>query len=580
MGGCSCGPNFFHCPHASPDATGFPWPGNTKVEDVLVGGMTVVHLIESHFAKFIHATSLSVVRTGLQVVYDDAFNVNDVLRDLDLSQNDITQLSLPRFGTLRTLNLSYNAKLPLRESQLLGALDLDSLEELEIGFHGTPVSCTLQNAIHPADRVSCSCNIPGECGFVPAHEDGDFVPCALLYQRHYGYAIDVPAWLRDRRARVFYNRICDGVADCPNGVDEHRCQAEGVLTSFEALESATTDSACNFLEVCVGRGLALSTRLGKYYLVGVQDDACLGVRILFSLKHHALYTGAPPAPTVAQRLLNVKRPILHDKARSWSVPTEVWMQLDGDSLVAIVRFSLQINSHLVGPSVCKMAFNLTTADQRPSLPLPEDWTLFSAPAPSSHSRANPVVLVASILAGVSTLSTFVALFLRQRRRSQTRHFGEDTLGRLLDLALQSLVNDTVLEGESTMAAFARPGAAPGIAWNVSYAGGDKEGAHWHTHNEERTTSRASSLAEPVAVDQLLIRPGRLSLGEEIGRGNYGSVHRGRLDKMTTVAVKHFSVLEVSLLRGEGGHDVCRVGHSGRRLVGGGDRLSDGRCVAP
>lgn len=444
-----------------------------------------MHLIESKFAKFIHATSLSVVRTGLQVVYDDVFNSNDVLRHLDLSQNEITQLSLPRFGALRALNLSYNARLPLRESQLLGALDLDAPEELEISLHGTPLSCTLQSAIHPADRVSCSCNTPGECDFVPAREDGGFVPCALLYQRQYGYGADVPVWLRDSRARVFYNRICDGVADCPNGVDEHRCQAEGVLVSFEALASSTTGSACNLLEDCMSRNLALSTRLGLYSLLG--DNLCLGLRVVFTPKHYASYKSVPPVPTVAKDFMNVERPVLHNVARSWSAPSEIWVQIDGDTLVAVVNLSLQLESFLFGPSVCMMAFNLTTTDRRPHLPLPEDWSFFAARTPSSQNGSS-VALVASILAGVSALSIFVALFVYRRRRSQRRHFGEDTLERLLDLALQSLANDTALEGESAMAAFTRPGAAPGIAWNASYADSNKEGAPTTTRSQPRRAS--------------------------------------------------------------------------------------------
>lgn len=281
--------------------------------------------------------------------------------------------------------------------------------------------------------------------------------------------------------------------------------------------------------------MSFEVRYGVYYIGSVADEYCFGLRLQLGLVGKEAFSDAPELPDeVVGGFLNPERAILYERERSLRTQSETWAQMDGSTMRVAMRLSLEIKSSL-GPSVCAMHLNMTYTDVLQELPLAADW---AALGPAAGSQGVSPALAAGVASGCLALvigAVVLMVFLRRRRHRKAPLFPKDTVETLLGEALQRLFDDSHELGRPV-----RP-----MAWNSTFngraAGGGGAG--------ERGEPRAGGNSPAVSAKQLLLDVDRCRVGEEIGRGNFGTVHRGLLDQATPVAIKTFSVLQVG---GKGG----------------------------
>ena len=450
---------------------------------------------------------------------------------LNLSNNHLTNVVLPNYGKLLTLDLSNNPISQLDMAGLVISLDLNQMTYLNVStyFKNINIQCGFNPAArHPTNRVNCACiNMSLPCPLVPWVDSFPNISCSQLFLQQFNASEQPPSWLTTVIPAAY---VCDGISDCPDGLDEQGCYAKAKLANTASLHDYNASSSCQLLSYCV-QAMEFTATFGAFLLKS-PSTSCAGasVRPVFPF-----VLGASTPIASFERLTG---DILHARGQyiyvnysselgymmGWAVVTNNALQY-----VANVTLIDSQGNIFAGPSICALNYSLTYDDLTVSLPL------VAPPSPLSSSpkhKGSVLVPVFASIGSVAVVVIFVAcgMQLAQKRRERlagkmlTAQTGSN-LESLLDEALQSMSRHVMLPSGYS---------ANRTAW------GDTD------QNNSINISCTSSTAtiSPLALDCFLLDESNFEAGPEIGRGHFGVVCKGEYKDFGPVAVKYFSDLKV------------------------------------
>ena len=186
-----------------------------------LGSLTLTYLNVSH-------NRLRSMHNGLQHFGEiTASNRNGSLLQLDLSHNQLTswqRLDGPLVARLQLLNLEYNAISAVGNTALSGILAVsvsgDVERSLRLRMQGNPSTCAVQEFLRENNaaqlNIACNCSTGQQAPTCPQPLQ---IPCD-----------------RNGASTISPVMICDGVVDCPDGIDERSCSTKLTLLNSSAAE--------------------------------------------------------------------------------------------------------------------------------------------------------------------------------------------------------------------------------------------------------------------------------------------------------------------------------------------------------